>query len=149
MKPYARTLPAFLSALSIAGCMSLPSNAETRGAGIPQSFTPQPVRVFAHDDGAESDKAYLAAREAERVARLRSSAIGTRDFCSITRSSSDPAPRDDEKKVTCHFNFGSTSLAELDAAGWKVAAQAQSAYTTRWGFQVETVALTIVKVRSN
>ena len=49
--------------------------------------------------------------------------------------------------MICHFNFGSTSLAELEASGWKVAVQEQSAYTTRWGFQVETLALTIVKVR--
>ncbi|MGJ7510157.1 hypothetical protein [Variovorax sp. GT1P44] len=123
MNLYARTLSALLAILSLSD-------------------------IALADDGlSEHETRYVAARESERVARLRSSAIGTRDFCSITRSSSDPVQKDGEGKVTCHFNFGPTSLAELEAGGWKVAAQERSAYTTRWGFQVETVALTIVKVR--
>jgi hypothetical protein len=123
MNAYARTLSSLLAALSLSNV------------------------ALADDTRSEQERRYVAARESERVARLRSSAIGTRDFCSITRSSSDPVRQDGEEKVICHFNFGSTSLAELEASGWRVAAQEESANTTRWGFQVETVALTIVKVR--
>lgn len=101
--------------------------------------------ALADDSASESESRYLAARESERLARLRSSMVGTRDFCSITRSSGDsnPAP---EQSVTCHFNFGATSLKELEEFGWKVATKEKSAFSTRWGFQVETVTLTIVKV---
>lgn len=90
----------------------------------------------------------VAQREVQRLARLRDASPGTVDFCSVVRLTDEPTPlARDAREVTCHFNFGTTSLAELEGAGWEVTNMTNDVNRNRWGYHTSTLAITVRKKR--